>query len=79
MSVVYKRDSVAGFLHFLEHMAAHENGFAFFVLGFDYVEEGYSHKRIQSGGRLVENYYRRIVHKRGDERGFLLHALAHTL
>ena len=60
-------------------MAAHKNCFALFMLGFDNIEEGYSHKRVKSRGRLVENYYRRVVHKRGYERGFLLHALAHTL
>ena len=78
-SVVYQSDSVAGGFQFFETVAAHQNRFALFMLFLYNIEEGCAHKRVEPRGRLVENYYRRVVHKRGDQSGFLFHALAHAL
>ena len=79
MPVVYKSDAVARRFEFFEKVAAHKNRLALFVFFLYDVEERYSHKRVKTGSGFVENDYRRIVHKSGDERGFLLHALTHTL
>ena len=79
VSVVYKSNAVACRFQFLEKVTAHENRLAFLMFLFDDVEEGHPHQGVETGCRFVEDDYRRIVHKRGDECGFLFHTFTHTL